>query len=86
MGKNTDFKKFLNYSFFEQLYDVKNSFLLSLFMGVAVWLIGKIPLFDWLVVLIQVVSGIVIYVLLSLIFKNRDFAYLVNMAKERFGK
>ena len=79
-------KKFLNYSFFEQLYDVKNSFLLSLFMGVAVWLIGKIPLFDWLVVLIQVVSGIVIYVLLSLIFKNRDFAYLVNMAKERFGK
>ena len=79
-------KRFLNYSFWEQLYDVKNSFFLSLAMGASVWGIGRINLADWLVVVIQIGAGIFIYVGLSLVFKNKDFVYLKNMMKERFKK
>ena len=79
-------KKFINYSFWEQLCDVKYSFLMSAIMGIAVWGIGKIPLGNLIVVLLQIICGIFIYVCLSLLFKNKDFYYLIDLLKEKFKK
>lgn len=75
-------KKFLNYSFWEQICDVRSSFVMSLLMGCSVWLLGKINLQDWLVLIMQIVAGVLLYGLLSLIFKNKDFLYLKQMCIE----
>ena len=79
-------KKLINYSFWEQLCDVKYSFLMSAIMGAAVWGLGKIPLGNLIVLPLQIICGIFIYVCLSLIFKNKDFYYLKDLLKEKFKK
>ena len=55
---------------------------MSLLMGCSVWLLGKINLQDWLVLIMQIVAGVLLYGLLSLIFKNKDFLYLKQMCIE----
>lgn len=76
-------KKLINYSFWEQLCDVKYSFLMSAIMGAAVWGFGKISLGDLIVLPLQIICGIFVYVCLSLIFKNKDFYYLKDLLKEK---
>ncbi len=83
-------KKLIDYTFWEQLWDVKYSFLLSAIMGLAVWGLGKLGstlgLVDWLVLVFQIAAGIIIYVLLSMLFKNKDFYYIKNLILEKFKK
>ena len=78
-------KKLIDYSFFEQLCDVKNSFFMSAIMGAAVWGLGKIALADVIVLPLQIVLGVGVYTGLCVIFKNPDFYYLKALLKERFN-
>lgn len=74
-------KKILHYSFFEQIQDVKNSFFMSFFMGIAVYFSGNILKNQYLSLILQVILGTIIYILLSLIFKNENFFYLRRLLK-----
>lgn len=79
-------KKLINYSLWQQLSDVKNSFFMSAVMGGAVWALGLLNLSAGLVLVLQILAGIIIYVLLSLLFKNQDFYYIKNLIAEKFKK
>lgn len=75
-------KKLLGYSLFEQYKDIVPSLLLSLVMGICVYIIGVIlplPLLPLLV--IQVICGAAVYVGLSVIFKIDAFNYVLGMLK-----
>lgn len=71
-------KKLFNYTIINQLVDMFSSFVLAVIMGVLVYLIGLVKLNVVLLLLIQVFSGIIIYLLLSILFKNDSFRYLKN--------
>lgn len=81
---STPNRKFLGYTYREQLADLLPSILLAGAMGVCVFLVGKIPLPAIVSICIQLVSGVVTYILLSRIFKISQFEYIWNAVKNIF--
>ncbi|MCH5185480.1 MAG: lipopolysaccharide biosynthesis protein [Oscillospiraceae bacterium] len=76
-------KKLLGYSYIEQIKDIMPNLLLAVLMG------GLVIIFDFfdmpilLKMIIQVLTGIAIYVILSAAVKNRSFVYIKNIALKR---
>lgn len=74
-------RKLLQYSYSEQWKDLLPSFLLSIFMGVLVYFISYLNLAIWLILVLQILCGVVIYVVGSKIIKIEPFEYILNSVK-----
>lgn len=79
-------KRLLNYSFGEQWKDIFPSFLLSLFMGVVVYAVQFLGLNVWATLIIQIATGMVIYIGSAYLIKMECFCYLISTMKELRGK
>ena len=76
-------KKLLNYSIWEQWKDIAPGIILAGIMGVVVWMLGRVLLFSNIIMLmVQVMTGVVIYVLGSVLFKIESFEYLLSIVKK----
>jgi O-antigen/teichoic acid export membrane protein len=76
-------KKYLKYSFFDQWRDVFPAILLSIFVGI---LISYIKLFNFTAgatLLLQILSGISLYILLSIVFKVESFDYIIKLIRSK---
>jgi O-antigen/teichoic acid export membrane protein len=71
-------KKLMNYTYFEQWKDLMPSFLSSIIMAVCVWFINLIPITSICILLLQIVSGIGIYILLCKILKIETYSYFIK--------
>lgn len=74
-------KKLINYSYKEQILDLLPSMIISSVMGITVYLIGFVgsnPLFT---MILQIVLGIIIYILLSIIVKPAAFIFILDQIK-----
>ena len=79
---NTRFnKKLFNYSLREQFHDILGYLTIAIVMAFAVFFIGKIEMNLFALLAIQVIIGMVIYIVASIIFKVEPFKTLVNSAK-----
>lgn len=67
----------LNYSILEQFYDITPSFFLSLLMGAMIYPIHWLGFSAILTLIVQIVAGIIIYVVFAKLFKMECFTYLV---------
>lgn len=75
-------KKLVGYSYVEQIKDILPSFILSVVMLGTVLGVGYlVDLHPVLELIIQVPTGVIVYVLLSLIFRVRPFKMLINNIK-----
>ncbi len=74
-------KKLLGYTFKMQLKDILPSLVMSLVMFGAVYPISLLNINVWLMLIIQVVAGAIIYVALSAIFKVESFKYILSILK-----
>lgn len=74
-------RKLLDYPYIQQLRDMLPSILLSCLMGLCVYPISWLGWSDWIVLPLQVLVGVGIYVLGSLIFRLDSFGYLLSTAK-----
>lgn len=74
-------KKLLGYGIVEQLKDVLPAFFYSIFMGVCVYSLRYIISNIYLLLVIQIVSGIIVYLLLSIVTKNETFLYSLEIIK-----
>lgn len=79
-------KKLIDYGIFEQLKDVFPSISLSLFMGVIVYFIGFIPCSTMYRLLIQVISGAVIYIGLAKLLNLEEFNFIFKTVISFFSK
>lgn len=70
--------KLLNYSYKEQIIDILPSFLLSITMGIIIYMVQYISFPSWLILIIQIVMGIIVYIILASISKIESYLYLVN--------
>lgn len=75
-------KELLNYSYKEQWLDIMPSLLISLIMGGVVYLFNYLSISAWQILILQIVSGGIIYILLAKIFKIESFTYLVGTMKQ----
>lgn len=72
-------KKLVNYSFIEQFEDILPALISSVSMGAVVYLISLLGLSQIITLLIQIMSGIVVYLFISWIFKLEAFYYLLSI-------
>lgn len=79
-------RKFLNYTLGEQILDILPNFAISMVMGVLVYLLGFLPIHDLYILALQVVTGVGVYVLESLVFRNESFAYIKDMLHSRMRR
>lgn len=75
-------KKLLNYGVGEQIKDAVPTLIISLIMGVAVYWIQFLGLSNIMVLIIQFVLGAVIYMSLSILFKEESMMYVIQMIRE----
>lgn len=79
-------KIYLKYRFRDQLWDVLPTVLMSAVMGTCVWFVGKVPLSSILVLILQVLAGVSVYAVLSIIFKIDSFEFLLEFVMKFFKK
>lgn len=74
-------RKLLDYKYIDQIKDITPNVLTALLMGGIVFPLKYLPFEDIVIIVIQVLSGIVIYVIFSLVLKNESFHYLLWLIK-----
>lgn len=74
-------KKLIGYTLRLQVIDLLPNFLIALLMGLAIFGMKGLPFPPVLLMLIQIASGIVLYVGLSIVTKNKSYFYLINTIK-----
>ena len=76
-------KKHIGYRYNEMCKDLLNNTIIAVIMGVIVWIVGDYLIINKiLVLLIQVISGVIIYLLLSTLTKNESYKYILNILCE----
>ena len=76
-------KKILNYNIKEQIKDIWIYLLLSLIMFVAVWLMNNIKINIYLLLILQIIAGMLIYIGISYIVKDESLNYIITTVKEK---
>lgn len=74
-------KKLLDYSFGKQLLDILPCLFVNLLMVILVCLVKILNFTEWITLLIQILVGIVSYLLFSIIFKLEPFYYVLNVVR-----
>lgn len=73
--------RLLNYSYLQQLRDMLPAILLSTAMGLLVYTLNFLGLGDFATLALQVLAGVGIYLLGSLLFKLDSFRYILSILK-----
>lgn len=75
-------RKLIGYGIIEQISDILPNLAIAVIMCLAVTLVGKIEMNKVVLLVLQVVIGIMVYFILSLITHNRSFTYIIGLVKE----
>lgn len=78
---STPNRKYLGYTYQEQLVDLIPSILLAAAMGICVYGVGRLPVPDLVSIVLQAVSGAASYIIISLAFRVSQFRYIVDILK-----
>ena len=79
-------RKLLNYRYFDQIKDLIPSLLMSLVMGLIVYSINFIGLNNLATLILQVLTGVLAYFVLSVLTKNDSYKYCRDVFLSYFGK
>lgn len=79
-------KKMLGYGYKAQIIDIFPAVSLSLVMGIIVNLYNYLQCPDIMILVLQVITGAIIYMASAYIFKIESFSYILNMIKEYIKK
>lgn len=75
-------KKLLNYNYFQQIKDIYPSFVVSLIMAIGIYSIQLLDFSAIIILILQVFVGIIIYILISYLFKVESFMYLLEILRK----
>lgn len=79
-------KKLIGYSYFEQMKDLLPSVLMAVVMCCVVLLVGTLNLSNIAILLIQIATGITVYVVLSAIIKPAPYKTLIGFIRKGLNK
>lgn len=77
-------RKYIGYPIWQQMQDVGKNFLISLVMAIVVYLLGILGLNMYVSVVLQVVTGALLYYVMSRTLNKEDYGYVMNFVKEKF--
>jgi len=78
-------KKLLNYSYMEQIKDILEPLIISSVMLIMVYFMTYIKINMYLLLVLQVIVGALIYIGVSYIMESDNFKYIINTVKEKRG-
>lgn len=78
-------RKLIGYKYRYQLMDLLPNIALSLAMGVVVYCVDFISLGLYAKLSLQIVVGVIVYIILSVVCNNRNFKYLLNLLAGKKG-
>lgn len=76
----------LKYHYWEQVKDIMPSFLCAVLMAIVVYYSSDFIDNIYFKLLLQVIGGIIVYILLAIIFELNSFKYLIDLIKQKFIK
>lgn len=79
-------KKLINYSYSEQIRDIIPFIIMSLVMGVFVYLVGLLNVRTIVAFTLQIIVGVVVYLIISIITKIETFDYSLKMVRKLIKK
>lgn len=79
-------KKLLNYFYLEQIKDVLPSMVMALAMCGMVLLVGQLEIPVFFLLVFQVMTGVAVYLLLSVIFKPEPYRFVMAQIKNMMSK
>ena len=68
--------KLLEYSLKEQLSDIIPTILVTFLMGLSVYLVGVLVINIYLKLILQILFGVISYLIFSILFKNKSFLFI----------
>ena len=71
-------RKIIGYSYRAQVMDLLPNFVTAIIMGICVFYIGYLAIDNLLCLILQIISGCIIYVTLNVIIKNPTFFYYIE--------
>lgn len=74
-------QKMINYRIVQQMMDIIENLIPATIMCVIVSLLGRLPLVPIILLCIQIITGMMIYCALGILFKNSSFFYLLGFLK-----
>ncbi len=75
-------KRLFNYSYKEQFYDIFVNVFWSFIMCLCVYLVGRLNINLFAALFLQVITGVIIYILISVITKNPSFLFFLGYIKK----
>lgn len=75
-------KKYIGYSYKQQLKDVCGNFVMALLMALVVFIVGTLNINIYILLPVQILLGIVLYICMALITKNESLRYILNYARK----
>ncbi|MBE5961217.1 MAG: lipopolysaccharide biosynthesis protein, partial [Lachnospiraceae bacterium] len=79
-------RRLMGYKFREQVYDLAPAIVLTLVMAIVIYPLNYISLPNHIILLIQIIGGILVYVILSVLFHVDSFQYLLEYGKNKLKK
>jgi len=79
--KSNPTEKLINYSLFEQLKDTSKIFFANMIMAFTVYSVSLLNINIYLLLFVQIILGVVIYVMLSYLLKLDSFDFVLNYVK-----
>ena len=78
--------KLLGYTSWMQLQDISKSFSITFATAVVVFILKYLPMSNWIILPIQVVVGLVVFILLCKLTKIEEYAEMLKMIKPMLNK
>ena len=79
-------KKLMDYGYTDQLKDIGLNMVLAIGMMLAVYPLSNLSIPVWTVLLVQIITGMAVYLVLSVIFKPKGYIYCSSIIKENLGR
>lgn len=79
-------KRIINYSLYEEIIDCLPALVLSGIMALIVFLVGMASYNIYVKLVLQIMVGGISYILLSMISKNKEFFFILNVVKKHIIK
>ena len=79
-------RRLIKYTFKELFSDIRSTVIMTLIMSAVTFAVGLIYLESWIVFVLQIITGVIIYVALSYITKNKSFMYILDIIKYKVLK
>ena len=74
-----------NYSLHERLVDLYKPIINSIIMALVMWSIGRIVYNPFISLLIQLIAGVLVYILMSSLTKDNSYNYIKSIVQDKIN-